>query len=192
MVVRVAPAGALAGAPHSTLSRPASVTGRRTLGTRRAWIAGLDTVLLVAYVALQEPGGATGFVLHEWIGLGFIPLFVLHLVLSRRWIVATWHRLWKPSTLRARINFLLNLSLFTMMSIVIVSGLVVSEYALPAAGVHTAQTQRWEQLHNFTSSLIAPIIALHLALNWDWIVRTALRYSGRSAPRPAEAREDAA
>lgn len=168
------------------------MTDRRIPGSRRAWIAALDSVLLVAYIALQEPGGATGFVLHEWIGLAFIPLFVLHLVLSWRWIVATWRRLRKPSTLRARVNFFLNLSLFTMMAIVIVSGLVVSEHALPAAGVRTAPTERWEQLHNFTSSLIAPIMGLHLALNWSWIAQTARRFFGRPTRRPADVREDAA
>ena len=53
-----------------------------TSGTRHAWVAVLDVVLLFAYIALREPGGATGFVWHEWFGLGFIPVFVVHIVLS--------------------------------------------------------------------------------------------------------------
>ena len=146
------------------------------MGTRHAWVAALDTVLLIAYIALQEQGGAPGFVLHEWIGLAFIPLFILHLVLSWSWVATTWSRVSSDQWPRARINFLLNVSLFTMMTIVIVSGLFISEYALPAAGVATRGTQRWEQFHNFTSSLITPVIALHLALNWSWIKRTMRRY----------------
>src|SRR5579862_876989 len=102
---------------------------QRALRARHAWIAALDTVMLVAYAALQEPGGATGFVLHEWIGLAFIPLFILHIVLSWSWIVTTWGRVWGDRAPRARINFLLNVSLFVMMTIVIVSGVVISEYA---------------------------------------------------------------
>jgi len=156
------------------------VTDRRSLRSRRGWIAALDTVLLVAYIALQEPAGATGFVLHEWIGLGLIPLVLLHIVLSWRWIATTWHRVWSDPAPRARINFLLNVSLFTMMAIVIVSGLFVSEYALPAAGVAMRGTQRWEQVHNLTSSLITPVVALHLALNWNWIARSLRRYVARS------------
>lgn len=140
----------------------------------------LDTVLLIAYIALQEPGGATGFVLHEWIGLAFIPLFVLHIVLSWSWIVTTWSRVRSDPAARTRINFLLNVSLFTMMAIVIISGLFISEYALPAMGVSTRGTQRWEQFHNFTSSLIMPVVALHLALNWSWIRRALRRYLTRS------------
>ena len=160
----------------TTASLPADKPVRRGLGTRHAWVAALDTILLIAYIALQEPGGATGFEWHEWIGLAFIPLFILHIVLSWSWVATTWGRVWTGRTPRARINFLLNVSLFVMMTIVIVSGLVISEYALPAAGVATRGTQRWEQFHNFTSSLITPVIALHLALNWSWIKRTLRLY----------------
>jgi hypothetical protein len=147
--------------------------------------------MLVAYIALQKPGDATGFALHEWIGLGFIPLFVVHIALSWNWVVTTWGRVWNDPAPRSRINFLLNVSLFTMMAVVIVSGLVISEYALPAAGVATRGNQRWEQLHNFTSSLVTAVVALHLALNWSWIQRTMRLYLTRSAQR-ADDHEDAA
>jgi hypothetical protein len=158
--------------------------------TRHAWVASLDVALPLAYIALQEPGGATGFVLHEWVGLAFIPLFVIHIVLSWSWVVTTWRRVWRDRAPRARINFLLNVALFIMMSVVIVSGLVISEYALPAVGVASRGNQRWEQFHNFTSSLITPVVALHLALNWSWIERSLRRYSGRLVQHPGKA-EDA-
>ena len=154
-------------------------------GTRHAWVAALDTLLLIAYMVLQEPGPASGFVFHEWIGLGFIPLFIIHVVLSWSWITTTWGRLRSDRAPRARINFLLNAALFVMMTVVVVSGLVISEYALPAAGVHTHGTRRWDQLHNFTSSLITPVVALHLALNWSWIKRAMARYLTRSGRRRA-------
>ena len=164
----------------------------RRLGTRHAWVAALDTALLITYIALQEPGDATGFVFHEWIGVAFIPLFSLHIVLSWSWISTTWRRLWLDRAPRARINFLLNIALFVMMLIVIISGLVISEYALPAAGVQTHGTQRWEQFHNFTSSLITPVVALHLALNWNWTKRALRRYLVPSRQRPGHGQEDVA
>ncbi|MDQ2668390.1 MAG: hypothetical protein M3Z05_20700 [Gemmatimonadota bacterium] len=89
--------------------------------TRHAWVAVLDVVLLFAYMALQEPGGATGFVWHEWFGLAFIPLFVVHIVLSWRWITTTMGRIGADPAPRARLNALLNVSLFVMMTVVIVS-----------------------------------------------------------------------
>ena len=83
---------------------------------------------------------------------------------------------------RARINLLLNAALFVMMIVVLVSGLVISEYALPAAGVATHGTQRWKQLHNFTASLIIPVVALHLALNWSW--RNSAKSGSVTSARP--------
>lgn len=41
----------------------------------------LDTLMFAAFVALSAPGGATGFVIHEWIGLAFVGVIVLHVVL---------------------------------------------------------------------------------------------------------------
>ena len=148
--------------------------------SRHAWVATLDVVLLLAYVILQEPGNATGFVWHEWVGLAFIPVFVLHIVLSWSWIRTTWSRLGPEPAPRARINFLLNVSLFVMMAVVVITGLVISQYALPGLGVPQHGSQRWEQLHNFTSSLITVVVALHVALNWSWIKRAFRRYVTRS------------
>ena len=157
--------------------------------TRHAWVATLDVVLLFAYIVLQEPGNATGFIWHEWVGLAFIPLFVIHIVLSWSWITATWGRIGTDPAPRARINFLLNVSLFVMMTVVVVTGLVISQYALPLLGITSHGSQRWEQLHNFSSSLITIVVALHLALNWSWIKRAMRRYlvrSGRQLPLDAE------
>jgi len=160
--------------------------------SRHAWVAVLDVVLLLAYVALQEPGGATGFVWHEWVGLAFIPLFVLHIVVSWSWITTTWGRIGSDPAPRARINFLLNVSLFVMMAVIVVTGLVISQYALPVLGVASHGSQRWEQLHNFTSSLITIVVALHLALNWSWIKRAMRRYLTRARRHDLIEDEDAA
>ncbi len=144
--------------------------------SRHALIAGVDLVLLITYVILQEPGGATGFIWHEWVGVVFIPLFVLHVVLSWSWIATNWQRAIENSAPRARINYILNTTLFVLMAIVGVTGLVVSQYALPAIGAGSHGSRRWEQFHNFSASLVIPVVALHLALNWSWIVRAVRRY----------------
>lgn len=47
----------------------------------------------------------------------------------------------------------------------IVTGRVISQYALPVLGVASHGSQRREQLHNFTTSLITIVVALRLALN---------------------------
>ena len=132
--------------------------------------------MLIAFLALMSPGASSGFEWHEWIGVAFIPLFILHIVLSWSWVTGTWRRLWTHTHPRARLNFLLNMSLTVMMVVVIVSGLVVSDYVLPAVGIPVVGTDRWRQFHNFTSSLILIVVGLHVALNWSWIKGALRRY----------------
>jgi cytochrome b subunit of formate dehydrogenase len=113
-------------------------------------------------------------------------------VLSWSWITTTWGRIGSDPAPRARINFLLNVSLFVMMTVVVITGLVISQYALPVLGVASHGNQRWEQLHNFTSSLITIVVALHVALNWSWIKRPMRRYLARSRRNGGIESEDAA
>ncbi len=154
--------------------------------SRHAWIAVLDTALFVAVLALLDPSDATGYQIHEWVGLGFIVLFVLHVAVSWKWISATWRRLRENPGPRARLNFLLNSALGVMMIVVIVSGLAISAYVLPAVGIHSRDSQQWEQLHNFTSSLVIPVVGLHVALNWIWIKSAFRRYCVAPFRRQAE------
>ena len=132
--------------------------------------------MLLAFAALMTPAMATGFAWHEWLGLAFIPLFILHLWLSWSWVRNTWRRLRLDTHPRARLNFLINSALAVMLTVVIASGLVISEAALPAMGISTAATQRWEQLHNLTSSYLLIVVGLHLGLNWSWIAGALRRY----------------
>lgn len=143
-----------------------------------AWVAMLDAVMLLAFLALLDPGATTGFVLHEWLGLAVIPVFIVHVVISWDWIVSAWQRVRASHVARIRLNFLLNVSLFVMMLVIVVSGIVISNYALPWA--QQPGVARWEQLHNMTSSVIIPVAGLHLGLNWSWIKGAVRRYASRA------------
>lgn len=132
--------------------------------------------MLVAFCGLMAPATATGFAWHEWAGLAFIPLVTLHVWLSWSWVRNTWRRLRLDTHPRSRLNFLINGALGVMVAVVIVSGLVISEAALPSMGISTAATQRWEQLHNLTSSYLRIVAGLHLGLNWSWIAGAVRRY----------------
>lgn len=147
----------------------------------------MDTCLLVAFCALMEPGGVTGFRWHEWLGLAVIPLLVVHPLLSWAWVRNTWRRVWLKTHPRARLNFLLNSAIAVMMLVVIVSGLVISDAALPAMGIVTRGTTRWRQLHNLTSNFLLVVVGLHLGLNWSWIAGALRRYLGITLKRKAPA-----
>ena len=132
--------------------------------------------MLVAFCALMTPGAITGFLWHEWLGLAFIPLLIVHIVLAWGWIEKTWRRLRLETHPKARLNFLLNSALALLMIVVVASGLVISEFALPSMGLSPLASRRWMQLHNLSSSYVLVLAGLHLGLNWSWIAGAWRRY----------------
>jgi hypothetical protein len=145
--------------------------------TRIRFLCWLDFFLLVTVAVLQTPR-ATGIVSHEWIGMLFGPVIALHLLVNWHWITNTLRCLMAPRSWRARINGLLNATLFVVMVLTVFSGLTISEVLLPLTGLQPSALSAWRQLHSLLSNLGLVIVGFHLALNWDWIlgvVRTRLR-----------------
>jgi cytochrome b561 len=136
----------------------------------------LDALMLAAFVALSAPGGATGFVVHEWIGLAFIGVIALHVILSWRWVPAAVRRLRRRPDPRTRVNMVLNVALFTSMTVAMISGFIVSDYVSPALHLPTSDEPRWRNVHNMTASFLLAVVGLHVALNWTWIVTAMKRY----------------
>jgi hypothetical protein len=128
----------------------------------------LDAVLLVAVAALQTPR-ATGLAGHEWLGLAFAAIVAVHLLVNWRWIAGTLRRIISPGSRRARINLLLNGTLFTFMALTVFSGLVISEVVLPLIGLQPSTLRAWRQIHDLLATLSVAIVGFHLGLNWDWI-----------------------
>ncbi|HLY19581.1 MAG TPA: DUF4405 domain-containing protein [Bryobacteraceae bacterium] len=130
----------------------------------------LDVTLLASVCALQTVS-FTGLVLHEWLGLAMVGLVLAHLLLAWSWIASQSRRLFALQTVRARINYLLNLSLFAGVTAVIFSGILISQKAIPAlTGTQAAPDMdwRWDTLHNRFSQAVVILAGLHLAINWDW------------------------
>lgn len=148
---------------------------------RHAAMAIIDTATFIVFLALSSPGAVTGFVVHEWFGIAFIPLVVLHLALSWGWIAPTFRRAFSSDHGKSRINLLLNTTLLVMMTVATISGLVISDYVLPGAGLPTSNDPRWRNVHNMTASLVLVVVGLHVALNWTWIRAAFRRYLTRSA-----------
>lgn len=137
----------------------------------------LDIALLVSVCALEQIP-FTGAVVHEWMGLAFAAMIVWHLLLSWSWIASQTCRFFPIASPRAVINYLLNLCLFTVVTAVIYSGVMISQEAIPAF-TRTRSSIRadspWFFIHNQGSDLIVILAGLHLALNWDWIVAAIRR-----------------
>jgi Domain of unknown function (DUF4405) len=92
-------------------------------------------------------------------------------LLAWSWIATQSRRLFAVQSARARINYLINLSLFAGVTAVILSGILISEKAIPTlTGTKAAPDMdwRWDVLHKRFSEAVVTLSGLHLAINWDW------------------------
>lgn len=161
-------------AEHEDPSDEAAVLGRGQQPVRARAKFRADLLIFALWVFICAPQ-ATGLGLHEWVSFAFVPFFVLHLLLSWKWIVAVTRRFFKHVQGRTRFNYVWNLSLFVLMVACIVSGVLVSEVALPGIGIETRRDPFWRGLHETTANLLLLGVGVHLALHWTWIRSVAQR-----------------
>jgi hypothetical protein len=116
-----------------------------------------------------------GVPFHEWLGLSLIAVFLIHLLLAWTWIEFHTTQFVVRRITRDRTNYLLNAGLFVVMVITIFSGIMISESALPFMGLHPKGNLRWRDLHSLGANLVIVLAGLHIALNWDWILKAVRR-----------------
>ena len=132
----------------------------------------LDVALLVSVCVLQTVS-FTGLVLHEWLGLAIVGMVLAHLLFAWGWIATQSRRFVATQSARERINYLLNLILFALVTAVIFSGILISQKAIPTlTGSNAAPDMdwRWDVLHNQFSEAVVLLSGLHLAINWEWVL----------------------
>ncbi len=141
----------------------------------------LDATLLTIVCALEHIE-LTGAFLHEFLGLSFAVLAVVHLLLSWRWISTQTRKLFPIRLGRPLLNFLLNLSLMAVVTAVIFAGVMMSQEAIPLltkTRMPIPRTSPWFFVHNQGSNFVVALAGLHLALNWEWSVAAGRRLMRR-------------
>jgi hypothetical protein len=152
----------------------------------------LDTVLLALFLLLLAPR-LTGLPVHEWLGILVAIPIILHLLLSWTWIATGTKRLLANASPRSRVNYAINGILFVLVTVEIVSGVAISQAALPSMGVATINDRSWRALHNLTLNWLLLALGLHVAINWEWIVAALRRFiapprSSTAVSRPTSGR----
>ena len=105
-----------------------------------------------------------------------IGVITIHLLLNWSWIVGITCRFFKKIKSRSRLNYILNIALFVDMTLIMFTGIMISEVAIPFLGITLPQSFIWRSLHSTTADLFILILGLHLALHWSWLVSTIRRY----------------
>lgn len=154
----------------------------------------VDVAIFIAFLAALDPR-LTGIAVHEWLSIAATAAVVVHLLLHWKWIVGVTGRLFGRLPGASRLNYAVNALFFVVLVVVVMSGLIISESALPLFGVQTVHHNIfWRQLHVLSSEALVFVLGLHVALHWRWIARTVDRYALRPALAPfrgAPSRRDA-
>ena len=153
-----------------TRSRP----GRRSMSrTRKLWV--VDVTLFVVFLLVMNVP-LTGIAIHEWIGIAIGVGLVVHLIQHGDWLATITERFRTATSLRNRFNYVMTGLLFFAFVSIILSGLVISEAAIPWIGIETASSAFWLWLHLVSIDFVLLLTALHNALNWKWILKSVDRF----------------
>ncbi len=142
----------------------------------------LDLAIFVAFLITMAPR-FSGIAVHEWLSIAFAGTAIVHLLLHWTWIVNTIKRFTAASMGRNRANFVLNVLLFIDVVIIMFTGIMISEAALPLFGIRLQAGFAWRGLHDTSANLGILILALHVAIHWRWIVATFSKYVLRRSPK---------
>jgi hypothetical protein len=151
----------------------------------------VDIAIFLAFLVAMAPH-FSGIAVHEWLSIAFGAAIVTHLLLHWQWIVEVTRRFFGKAQWSARVNYVLNALLFIDVTMVIFTGLLISEAALPVFGIAVARGGAWRMLHTLSANLFVVLIGLHVALHWQWIVNTVKRLVSRQPTRRTVARTHAA
>ena len=136
----------------------------------------VDVIIFFAVLVSAAPH-FTGMAIHEWLGIALGAMILTHLLLHWQWLVAITQRFLRNAPLAARTNYVLNALLFVTMTVIIFTGLMISEVAVPLLGIEVAKGGVWKLLHTQATNLVVILIGLHLALHWSWVTNTINRYA---------------
>lgn len=147
----------------------------------------LDAAIFAAFLVATAPR-FTGIAIHEWLSIAFGGTVVVHLLLHWQWLAATTRRFFSKPMRQQRVYYALNALIFVSVTLVMFTGLMISEAALPLFGIRAPREGAWRTLHALSSDASVVLLGLHVALHWRWIVGTFNRFIVRpitSRLRPA-------
>jgi hypothetical protein len=138
----------------------------------KLWV---DSLIFIAFLVAMEPH-TSGLAIHEWLTLSLLAAMIVHLLLSWNWITETTRRFLGKLGMQNRLNYILNWLLFIDGTLLMISGIMISEVALPAMKIQLPLGFAWRRLHDMSANFVLILLGLHTALHWNWIVNAFARY----------------
>ncbi len=149
----------------------------RKQGNQNAVNLAVDIVIFLIFLVVEAPK-FSGLPAHEWLGIAIGAGVLTHVLLHWSWVIEISQRFFGKAQTIARVNYVLNLLLFLTITTIIFTGLMISETVLPLLGITVAQNGLWRGLHTGAADLFILLVALHVALHWQWFVNLLRRSRG--------------
>jgi hypothetical protein len=169
--------------PHvmtSITASPPATKRRARIPRKTRFDFWFDLVMLIAFT-LDYSFRFTGLAVHEWVGLLFIVVIPVHVVQHWDWVVRTTKRIVRRKPGRDTLRWVVDLLLMPSMVLCVAAGVLISQSALPAIGLHPFRDPFWTGLHTTTADVTVFLVAVHVALSWRWALSLIKRVFRRGA-----------
>nr|WP_222617775.1 DUF4405 domain-containing protein [Eggerthella hominis] len=124
---------------------------------------------MLVYLVAANPA-VTGIGVHEWVGIGVLLAFLVHVAMHVDWVVeAARSAVARPSWARTG-NLVLDALIVVAFMTVTVSGLMVSGAVLAAFGLYADGYYFWDPLHATAAKVLLALLLVHVVAHGKWLV----------------------
>jgi hypothetical protein len=134
----------------------------------------IDIATFIGFMIAMEPH-STGITLHEWFTVAAVGTLIVHFVLHWDWFIRLTSRFFVKLFHSSRLNYLIAIAIFVGFTTIMVSGLMISEHFVPSLGFHPEARFAWRRIHDLAANLTFLLVAVHVALRWDWVKAAFIR-----------------
>ncbi len=137
----------------------------------------IDIATFIGFMIAMEPR-STGVSIHEWFTVAAVGTLIVHFVLHWDWFIRLTSRFLVKLFHSSRLNYLLAIAIFIGFTAIMVSGLMISENVVPTLGLHSGGRFAWRRIHDLAANLTFLLVAVHVALRWEWVKAAFIRLIG--------------
>jgi hypothetical protein len=134
----------------------------------------IDILTFTGFMIAMEPH-FTGGNIHEWFTVAAVGTLIVHFVLHWDWFIRLTSRFFVRIFHSSRLNYLIAVAIFLGFISIMVSGLMISEHVMPSLELHIQGRYAWRRIHDLASNLTLVLVAVHVALRWEWLQAAFLR-----------------
>jgi len=134
----------------------------------------IDVAIFAGFMVAMEPH-STGISVHEWFTVAAAGTLIVHFVLHWDWFIRLTSRFFVKLFHSSRLNYLIAIAIFLGFIAIMVSGIMISENVVPALGLHPAGRFAWRRIHDLAANLTFLLVAVHVALRWEWVKAAFIR-----------------